>query len=321
METDKIGTIQQLLYDLFQLRDGGFSTTAKASEIIDLLNKYQDDAAVTSHRYQWRAKSKKVASEKTYKQVLIMLRPMSMEKKSGMSSPTSPTDTSSMTVDPPATPAPLGEDEEKKVEAAPLPPIDIIDSPVATPPTPLNSPVIPAVPIQADVIPGIVFEPIVNQYFDPNIVPIRNEVTNIKDFKLADLTLQQIENYSEVINSVSLEETRWIQTFDTDGIANTSPATLASYEKEYAHDGIYPILEVGFRDEEQNRFEDWNGYQKQIWDERYLGSIQLNGELKYREPELEIGDRVDVIESSNAVNIISEFRPRDAVPSDDWWLG
>jgi hypothetical protein len=193
------------------------------------------------------------------------------------------------------------------------------------PPVAKEAPAEPPVVAKEEVnpIPGIRFVPIqVYEFIPSNAAPIRNPSVNAKEFKLADLTLQQIENYSEVINSVSLEETRWIQTFDADPIANTSTSTLNSYQQEYAPDGKYPILDTGFRsNDDTHRFEDWGGYQQQVWDERYMGSIDLLGELKYKEPIPEVGDTVDIIDSTNGVNVIDEFHDRDPVADDDWWMG
>lgn len=139
-------------------------------------------------------------------------------------------------------------------------------------------------PIQ--IAPGLIAVPIEAASTRPTVEQtiVADPRYNPGEFNLADLTLDQIENYLNTLDSVTKEEQVAYTQYDPKLMGDTSGRVLNDLQRDYAMDGAqYAILEGGFtrKDPATNaeRMEDWGGLKGEIWRERYMGSIKLQGEM------------------------------------------
>lgn len=186
----------------------------------------------------------------------------------------------------PAVPAPVAPAVPAPVVPAGAPAVAPAGAPAVAPavPAPVAGDGMPAgfPPAPAELPDGVILPagyrvvPIVPEKVDLGDVAIEKEV-DFKKLRFADLTLQQIENYKELLNQVPDVEATWNQTFDDSlirGYENKQDAKTIlnssrwnkGFSERSMNDDSYYIQDVG-------------GYQQQIYEERYLGSLRLFGEM------------------------------------------
>jgi hypothetical protein len=152
----------------------------------------------------------------------------------------------------------------------------------------------------------------------PTFPSAEDKQKSFDKLKLADMNLEQLRAYTEIVNEVSEEEQRWLARYDNRAFTGSKGS---NYEKEYAA-ALLPSM--GFHDvnsgilDSQRIMQDEGGLGALEYKQRYLGSLAVNGAIRFPEPVVRDGTSDIPSNLLREVQPTYSTRPNDNIGLDDF---